>query len=115
TYGKTAANLHSPDMAHEQMPPVYAWSYKYVAAALPPQEGACDTLLGTQPGMPPLSLWRMIAWGGPSHIEIVGPSGPIHTEDAWPPRKVLALTLPGDFVVTSKQPLLMTQGIDCEP
>ena len=28
---------------------------------------------------------------------------------------MLELTLPGDFVVTSKQPLLMTQGIDCEP
>jgi hypothetical protein len=115
TYRRTANNLHSPDMAHEQMPPVYAWSYKYVAAALPPQEGACDTLLGSQPGMPRLSLWRLMVWGGPSRIEIVGPSGPIHTEDAFPPGEVLELTLPGDFVVTSKLPLLMTQGIDCEP
>jgi hypothetical protein len=114
TYQRTTDNLHSPDMAHEQMPPVYAWSYKYVAAALPPQEGACDTLLG-QPGMPRMSIWRLMVWGKPSQIDIVGPSGPIHTEKAFPPGEVLELTLPGDFVVTSKEPLLMTQGIDCEP
>ena len=44
-------------MAHEQMPPVFAWSHKYVAAALPPQAGVCDTLLG-QPGA---SVWRLLA------------------------------------------------------
>ena len=42
-------------MAHEQMPPVFAWSYKYVAAALPPQQGACDTLLGANGRMPRLA------------------------------------------------------------
>jgi len=116
TYTKTADNVHSPDMAHEQMPPVYAWSNKYVGAALPPQAGACDTLLGSQPGMPPLSIWRFIVWGKPSRIEIVDPSGKmLHTEPAFPPGEVLELILPGDFVVTSKEPLLMTQGIDCEP
>ena len=72
TYGRTADDIHSPDMAHEQMPPVFAWSYKYVAAALPPQAGACDTLLG-QPGA---SVWRLLAASDRhSHVDIVGPSG----------------------------------------
>ena len=29
--------------------------------------------------------------------------------------EVLELIATGDFVVTSSEPLLMTQGIDCEP
>jgi hypothetical protein len=112
TYGKTADNLHSPDMAHEQMPPVFAWSRAYVAAALPPQEGACDTLLG-QSGA---SLWRLLVSSSrPSHIDIVGPSGPILTDKVLEPGELLELTRVGDFVVTSTEPLLMTQGIDCEP
>ena len=112
TYGKTADNLHSPDMAHEQMPPVFAWSNKYVAAALPPQSGACDTLLG-QPGA---SLWRLLVSSTrASHINIVGPSGPILTDKVLDPGELLELTRVGDFVVTSTEPLLMTQGMDCEP
>ena len=37
TYGRVAAGVNTPDMAHEQMPPVTAWSRTYVAAALPPR------------------------------------------------------------------------------
>ena len=37
TYGRTGINVQSPDMVHEQMPPTAHWSFKYVAAALPPQ------------------------------------------------------------------------------
>ena len=36
------------------MPPVYAWSLKYVAAALPPQAGVCDPLIG-----PPGDGWPL--------------------------------------------------------
>jgi hypothetical protein len=112
TYGRTADNLHSPDMAHEQMPPVFAWSRQYVAAALPPQASACDTLLGESGA----SLWRLlVASERSSHIDIVGPSGAIVTDKQLEPGKVMELTRVGDFVVSSTEPLLMTQGIDCEP
>jgi hypothetical protein len=111
TYGRTADNLHSPDMAHEQMPPVFAWSHNYVAAALPPQQGACDTLLG-QSGA---SLWRLVvASDRRSQVDIVGPSESIFSGELEP-GEVMQLTRVGDFYVTSKEPLLMTQGIDCEP
>ena len=46
TYGRTGVDVQSPDMVHEQMPPTAHWSFKYVAAALPPQANTCDTLLG---------------------------------------------------------------------
>ena len=48
TYGRTGIGVHSPDMVHEQMPPTAHWSFKYVAAALPPQARTCDTLLGQE-------------------------------------------------------------------
>ena len=101
-------------MAHEQLPPVYAWSYKYVAAALPPQAGVCDPLLGA-PGARRRSggcWWRRPLITGRIHR----PSGADPFDGRLPRAgEVLELTLTGDFVVTVKRPLLMTQGIDCEP
>jgi hypothetical protein len=111
TYARTTDGLHSPDMAHEQMPPVYAWSKQYVAAALPPQDGgACDTLLGKG-----RSLWRLLVWGKPSDIAIIGPGGLIRSQEKFPPGEVMEFTMTGDFIVTSTEPMLMTQGMDCEP
>jgi hypothetical protein len=112
TYGVTADKLHSPDMAHEQMPPIDAWSNVYVAAQLLPQAGTCDTLLG-EPGA---SLWRLMVWGKQtSTINAVDRLGQILTNERLESGQVLELTHAGDFVVTSTEPLLMTQGIDCEP
>lgn len=111
TYARTKDNLHSPDMTHEQMPPVYAWSNRYVAAALPPQAGTCDTLLG--PGM---SLWRLMVWSKKTaRIDISNARGAIGDPAFLDSGQVMELTLGGDFVVNSTEPLLMTQGIDCEP
>ena len=61
TYGKTADGVNSPDMAHEQMPPVTSWSRTYVAAALPPQAGVCETLLGASSTPLGASIWRLLA------------------------------------------------------
>jgi hypothetical protein len=98
-------------MTHEQMPPVYAWSNSYVAAALPPQAGTCDTLLG--PGM---SLWRLMVWSKQpfSRVDISVPGAPVQTVTLGS-GVVKELTMAGDFVVSSTEPLLLTQGIDCEP
>ena len=116
TYGKTAVapSINSPDMAHEQMPPVFAWSYEYVAAALPPQPGTCDTLLGKTGA----SVWRVLALSDDTRVEIMGPPGGDPPPPAPPTLaagEVAEIVATGDFVVSAKKPLLMTQGIDCEP
>jgi len=110
TYGRTADGVHTPDMAHEQMPPVFAWSYKFIGAALPPQAGTCDTLLGAGE-----SLWRFIVATPRTRVDIVGPAGPIMMGAMLDPGSVLELPIKGDFVATAPTPLLVTQGIDCEP
>jgi hypothetical protein len=111
-----ASGINSPDMTHEQMPPVGSWSYKYVAAALPPQALTCDTLLGK----PDASVWRMVAGGpGPATVEFFAPSG----VEGLPPDKITLaeggvrelVVSGGSFSVTSSGPLLLAQGIDCEP
>ena len=83
-----ASGINSPDMAHEQIPPVGSWSYKYVAASLPPQANTCDTLLGT----PGASVWRMVASadgittvdfsGGPGVVGLPTQKSPGNA--AWP-------------------------------
>ena len=115
TYGKTAIapSINSPDMVNEQMPPVFAWSYEYVAAALPPQPGTCDTLLGRTGA----SVWRILALDDDTGVDFMGPPG----GDPPPPYRTLMagevaeIVATGDFVVSSHNPLLVTQGIDCEP
>lgn len=116
TYGKTAVapSINSPDMTHEQMPPVFAWSYEYVAAALPPQPGTCDTLLGKTGA----SVWRILALNDNTRVEIIGPPGGDPAPQVLPllaAGEVAEIVATGDFVVSSHDPLLMTQGIDCEP
>jgi len=113
TYGKTAPGIHSPDMAHEQIPPVARWSLKYVAASLPPQAGTCDTLLG-QTGS---TLWRLLAAHDGTRVDFEGPPGggqlpSTLTLAAGEVHEIVAI---GDFVVTASEPLLLTQGMDCEP
>lgn len=116
TYGKTAPGVHSPDMAHEQMPPVTAWSRKYVAAALPPQAGVCDTLLGTV-GPPGASIWRLLADEDSTAVKFTGPEGapPVHDDVTMSAGEVLEFVATGDFVVSASKGVLLTQGIDCEP
>ena len=111
SYGRSLDNVSSPDMVHEQMPPLFAWSFKYVAAALPPQAATCDTLLG-QPGA---SLWRVISATDGTRVDVVGPSGPIRSGELLEPGQVMEFTSTEDLVVSGTGPLLMTQGIDCEP
>ena len=110
-----ADNIHSPDMAHEQMPPVFAWSYKYVAAALPPQAGVA-TRCSAPPGW--LSIWRLHRWGKPithRYRRSVGTRRSIH-EPRLGAGEVLELIADRRLRrVPRRDPLLMTQGIDCEP
>jgi len=115
TYGRTAPGVHSPDMAHEQMPPIASWSVQYVAASLPPQSGTCDTLLG-QPGA---SIWRLLAATDNTLVTFAVPDGSGPPPDPIPlvAGQAKEIVMTGDFVVSTNNnlPLLMTQGIDCEP
>jgi len=112
-----ARGINSPDMAHEQIPPIASWSRTYVAAALPPQANTCDTLLGTSGA----SVWRMVAGGpGTTTVDFFAPPG----VQGLPPNRTMPLSegavaelvvSGGDFSVTSSGPLLLAQGMDCEP
>jgi hypothetical protein len=113
TYGRTGTDVQSPDMVHEQMPPTAHWSFKYVAAALPPQANTCDTLLGHAGA----SLWRILAATDDTEVKFTSPdpSRPVHANTPMKAGEVIELTADVDFVVEANWPVLMTQGIDCEP
>jgi hypothetical protein len=109
--------VNSPDMVHEQMPPVGAWSRRWVAAALPPQADTCDTLFG--PPGPWSSIWRILASQDGTSVTFDGPPGilglpgapiPLQAGDVWQ-----MVTSGGSFKVTATSAVLVTQGIDCEP
>jgi hypothetical protein len=113
TYGRSATGVYSPDMTHEQLPPFGAWSHNYVAAALPPQSDVCDTLLGTHGA----SLWRILAGTDGTEVRL----DPPNRADLPPSPKLLRegevweFVATGSFAVTASDPILLTQGIDCEP
>jgi hypothetical protein len=114
TYGRTAPGIHSPDMAFEQLPPIASWSFNYVAAALPPQAKTCDTLLG-QDGA---SIWRVLAGNDPvTTVDFHAADGSAPPSGALTmmPGQVAEFVATGDFFVNASGPVLVTQGIDCEP
>jgi hypothetical protein len=115
TYGRSSTGINSPDMAMEQMVPSPTWSRSYVAAYLPPQVTVCDSLFaGGSTG-----YWRLLAAENasvtfssamPLPLEL---TMPMHVTRGNPfPVMVPAGT---DFVVHADQPILLTQGMDCEP
>jgi hypothetical protein len=110
-----AAGINSPDMAHEQIPPVGSWSYKYVAASLPPQAETCDTLLGRSGA----SVWRMVASAeGITTVDFTGAPGIVGLPTQLKLEAGVAQQLVvagGDFTVKASGPLLLAQGMDCEP
>jgi hypothetical protein len=120
TYGKVATGVSSPDMAMEQMLPVSEWSKTYVAARLPAQTSACGTLFASETTLGPVSYWRIVA--SEQTMLTFSWTGQL---DGLPPERMLPATrgLPipllvsgdGDFVVRAGVPILMTQGMDCEP
>jgi hypothetical protein len=115
TYGRIMApnTINSPDMVHEQIPPIASWSYKYVAAVMPPQSGTCDPLIGP----PGASLWRLLAAVPDTDVQFTGPdpSRPVHANVTMGAGAVIEFVADTDFVVSANGPLLLTQGIDCEP
>jgi hypothetical protein len=112
TYGLNVTGINSADMAHEQMPPVTSWSKSYVAAAMTPQASiGCTSFFG----MDGASIWRVLAAHDGTRVTVAGPGIP---QVGYPPLDagaVLTLIERGSFTVTGNYPILVTQGIDCEP
>ena len=118
TYGQSADGLNSPDMAMEQMMPTGSWSHQYIAAHLPPQAGTCDSIFpdGAQ------SFWQIIAsddatvtFSSASGQPIPGlPDNMTHHAAKGVPYPYFVSSAE-DFIVQSDKPILVTQGMDCEP
>jgi hypothetical protein len=110
----TATGISSPDLAHEQLLPVTSWGQSYVAAQLTPQAGVCDPLLDP----PGASLWRILADRDGTMVMFSKPTGP---DAEAPPMRVLnagesfQVAVAGSFTVTATHPILVMQGMDCEP
>ncbi|HEX4404207.1 MAG TPA: IgGFc-binding protein [Polyangia bacterium] len=113
TYGLTATGISSPDMAHEQLLPVSSWSTSYVAAELTPQSGVCDTTIVPAGA----SIWRIVADHEGTDVHFTaGPDAGVPPPDRTiGPNEVLQVQVIGDFAVTSSMPVLVMQGMDCEP
>jgi hypothetical protein len=115
SYGRSATGVSSPDMAHEEMLPISNWGTKYVAAALPPQAATCDSILGG----PGRSLWRVLAQQDGTQVTFGTPPGVALSAPApatLNAGQVLELVATGgSFYVNASAPVLVTQGIDCEP
>jgi hypothetical protein len=103
-------------MAMEQMAPTGTWSKNYVAAWLPAQADACASLF--DPGV--MSYWRVVALND-ANISFVSASGQplpglpsaLHILRGAPVGFMVQSQ--ADFLVHSDQPILVTQGMDCEP
>jgi len=113
TYGSSTTGINSADMAHEQMPPIKSWSTSYVAPALTPEASlGCDSFFGPTGG----SIWRVLASANATQITLSGPG--VATPSPFPPMNagdVQTLIATGSFTVSATAPILVTQGIDCEP
>jgi IgGFc binding protein len=117
-YGRLAAGINSPDMAHEQLLPVTAWGLSFVAAALPPQAATCDSLLG----MPGASIWRIVADRDGTQVRfsaasknVVGLPASTATTMLKQGEVLERVVSGGSFTVTSTFPIMVMQGMDCEP
>jgi len=64
-----------------------------------------------------LSLWRIMAANDGTVVKFTSPdpSKPVHADMTLKAGQVIEMTAGADFVVEANWPLLMTQGIDCEP
>lgn len=119
TYGQNVDGLNSPDMAMEQMLPIGSWSESYVAAVLAPQSKTCDSVF--PPGVG--SFWQVIAAddnamvtftaAGGKPLPVGLPTVPFPQSKGVPYQYRVEST--DDFLVSANVPIMVMQGMDCEP
>jgi hypothetical protein len=100
-------------MTLEAMLPLGYWNRKYVAAALPPQAGTCDTLLGTTDA----SIWRVMAAVSGTEVRFFGPpAAGLPATITLNAGEIYEAIVPNvSFTVEADQPVMVMQGMDCEP
>ena len=100
-------------MAHEQMPPLSSWSKFYVAAPLAPQASiGCTSFFANSDGVGGGSIWRVVADQDDTRVDFGGPS----PERVWlRAGQSVTRVSSAPFTVTASRPVLVTQGMDCEP
>ncbi len=113
SYGSNVGGINSADMAHEQMPPVSSWSKVYVAAPLTPQASIdCTSFFADADGTGAGSIWRVVASEDDTRVDF----GPPSPERVWlRAGQSVTRVSAAPFTVTATRPVLVTQGIDCEP
>src|SRR5579871_1222537 len=114
SYGSQVTGINSADTAHEQMPPIAFWSSRYVAAALTPQASiGCTSFFGADGA----SIWRVLADHDGTQVTISGPAADLPMQFALDAGESRTIVRTGSFVVDANMnhPVLVTQGIDCEP
>jgi hypothetical protein len=119
TYGQNVGGLNSPDMAMEQMLPTGSWSESYLAAVLPPQLKTCDSVFPPKVG----TFWQVVAADDGAMVSFTPTAGkPLPAglpTDAFPQSRGSAYQYwvegTDDFLVSANVPILVTQGMDCEP
>jgi hypothetical protein len=113
SYGSNATGINSADLAHEQMPPISSWAHSYLAAPLAPQSTiGCTSFFADAAGAGAGSIWRVVASRDDTRVDF----GPPVSERVWLDAGQSVTRISATpFTVTANAPVLVTQGMDCEP
>jgi hypothetical protein len=113
SYGSNQTGLNSADMAHEQMVPLSSWSTDYVAAPVAPQANiGCTSFFGDDQGVGAGSIWRVVANEDGTQVDFGPPGASTVWLDAG---QAVSRVSSAPFTVHATAPVLLTQGMDCEP
>ncbi|HXJ21731.1 MAG TPA: IgGFc-binding protein [Polyangia bacterium] len=115
SYGSSTTGINSADMAHEQMLPLSSWSKTWVAAPLAPQGSiGCTSFFadGDGDGTDGGSIWRVVANDDDTDVQLGPPASEtirLHAGES------LTRVSSAPFTIVGSKPILVTQGMDCEP
>jgi hypothetical protein len=113
SYGSNVTGINSADMAHEQMLPLSSWSRTWVAAPLPPQASVgCTSFFPDSDGTGGGSIWRIVANEDDTDVQIGSPAQEtinLHAGES------ITRVSSQPFSIVGSKPILVTQGMDCEP
>jgi len=113
SYGSNRTGINSADMAHEQMLPLSSWSTDYVAAPLVPQSSiGCASFFGDGDGVGAGSIWRVLATDDGTRVDFGAPTPETVFLSAG---QSVSRVSSAPFTVHATNPVLLTQGMDCEP
>ena len=113
SYGSNQTGINSADMAHEQMLPLSSWSTDYLAAPVPPQGSiGCTSFFGDSQGVGAGSIWRVVANQDSTEVDLGLPTPETVWLDAGQAVTRVSAT---PFTVHATAPVMLTQGMDCEP